>query len=157
MTQPPRSDSSPPAEGTICAISFVKEVLVSHPPPLRCMAFQSMKNCTWHLRSTSSADTSHKFPYALKALPRVAKAQWWEPSFQEYIKDFPEHAQTNEYTLISHVEDLTQRDVKIASLKNLQGTSQPQPLQRKRRPTKSLRVPLARRLRKRRNFKPPLP
>ncbi|KAI1173740.1 enolase-phosphatase E1 [Nemania sp. FL0916] len=75
-------------EGTVCPISFVKDVL---------------------------------FPYALKVLPNVLEAQWDDPNFAKYKDDFPPEYRTSKDKLLAHVQDLMNRDVKIAYLKNLQG------------------------------------
>ncbi|KAL1867640.1 hypothetical protein VTK73DRAFT_4063 [Phialemonium thermophilum] len=75
-------------EGTVCSISFVKDIL---------------------------------FPYALETLPKTLSAEWDDPKFVPYREAFPpEHAATPE-ALISHVRDLTERDVKAPYLKSLQG------------------------------------
>jgi enolase-phosphatase E1 len=62
-----------------------------------------------------------QFPYAIKALPDVLASQWDSEAFKPYKNDFPEDARESPEALQAHVEDLTQRDVKIAYLKNLQG------------------------------------
>lgn len=64
-----------------------------------------------------------KFPYALKALPKVLADKWDDPEFQQYKDAFPESARSSPEELEAHVKDLTDKDVKIASLKNLQGDS----------------------------------
>ncbi|KAK0842661.1 enolase-phosphatase E1 [Friedmanniomyces endolithicus] len=62
-----------------------------------------------------------KFPYALHALPAVLATQWTSPTFIPYRQVFPLSHRTSPSALQSHVEELTQRDVKIAYLKDLQG------------------------------------
>ncbi|KAK0308240.1 enolase-phosphatase E1 [Friedmanniomyces endolithicus] len=62
-----------------------------------------------------------KFPYALRALPAVLATQWTSPTFIPYRQAFPPSHNTSPSALQSHIEDLTQRDVKIAYLKDLQG------------------------------------
>jgi enolase-phosphatase E1 len=62
-----------------------------------------------------------QFPYAIKALPDVLASQWGSEAFKPYKDDFPEDVRESPEALQVHVEDLTQRDVKIAYLKNLQG------------------------------------
>ncbi|KAI1619158.1 HAD-like domain-containing protein [Exophiala viscosa] len=61
------------------------------------------------------------FPYALKALPDVLATKWDDPAFTPYRNAFPESASSSPEALEAHVKDLTERDVKIAYLKNLQG------------------------------------
>lgn len=61
------------------------------------------------------------FPYALTALPEVAKTKWDDPNFITYRDAFPQEHRESPEKLVAHVEDLTKRDVKIAYLKNLQG------------------------------------
>ncbi|KIV84274.1 2,3-diketo-5-methylthio-1-phosphopentane phosphatase [Exophiala sideris] len=61
------------------------------------------------------------FPYALKALPDVLATKWDDPTFTPYRDAFPESASSSPKALEAHVKDLTERDVKIAYLKNLQG------------------------------------
>lgn len=65
--------------------------------------------------------TTSQFPYALAALPETLATQWDSPSFLRYRSAFPsEHASTPE-VLLSHVRDLMAQDLKIPSLKSLQG------------------------------------
>ncbi|OAP56012.1 2,3-diketo-5-methylthio-1-phosphopentane phosphatase [Fonsecaea erecta] len=61
------------------------------------------------------------FPYALKALPDVLASKWDDPTFIPYRDAFPEPATSSPEEFEAHVKDLTERDVKIAYLKNLQG------------------------------------
>ncbi|KIW26375.1 2,3-diketo-5-methylthio-1-phosphopentane phosphatase [Cladophialophora immunda] len=61
------------------------------------------------------------FPYALKALPDVLASKWDDPTFVSYRDAFPEPAASSPEAFEAHVRDLTERDVKIAYLKNLQG------------------------------------
>ncbi|KIW82920.1 2,3-diketo-5-methylthio-1-phosphopentane phosphatase [Fonsecaea pedrosoi CBS 271.37] len=61
------------------------------------------------------------FPYALKALPDVLASKWDDPEFVPYREAFPESATSSPEAFEAHVKDLTERDVKIACLKNLQG------------------------------------
>ncbi|KAI1117016.1 enolase-phosphatase E1 [Nemania sp. NC0429] len=75
-------------EGTVCPISFVKDVL---------------------------------FPYALRALPETLEAQWDSPEFAKYKDAFPPEYRTSKDQFSAHVQDLMDRDVKIAYLKSLQG------------------------------------
>ena len=65
--------------------------------------------------------TSTQFPYALSALPSALKTQWDAPSFMAYRNDFPAEHRSSPEALEAHVRDLTERDVKVAYLKNLQG------------------------------------
>ncbi|KAK0929296.1 enolase-phosphatase E1 [Friedmanniomyces endolithicus] len=51
----------------------------------------------------------------------VLAIQWTSPTFIPYRQAFPLSHRTSPSALQSHVEDLTQRDVKIAYLKDLQG------------------------------------
>jgi enolase-phosphatase E1 len=62
-----------------------------------------------------------QFPYALKALPSVLETQWDSPRFAPYREAFPAEHRASPAALNAHVKDLTERDVKIAYLKNLQG------------------------------------
>lgn len=62
-----------------------------------------------------------QFPYALKALPSVLAETWDDPDFKPYRDAFPEEARRSREALEAHVKDLTERDVKVAYLKNLQG------------------------------------
>ncbi|KFY04128.1 hypothetical protein V491_09470 [Pseudogymnoascus sp. VKM F-3775] len=75
-------------EGTICPISFVKDVL---------------------------------FPYALESLPGVLETSWDSPSFATFRDAFPAEHRGSPAALLSHVQDLMAKDVKIAYLKSLQG------------------------------------
>ncbi|KAI7466632.1 2,3-diketo-5-methylthio-1-phosphopentane phosphatase [Hortaea werneckii] len=95
-------------EGTICPISFVKDTL-------------SALKRFFHLRKTNLRLLHPKFPYAIKALPEVLARKWDDADFQPYKDAFPAEHRTSPAALQAHVEDLTQRDVKIAYLKNLQG------------------------------------
>nr|POE53329.1 enolase-phosphatase e1 [Quercus suber] len=100
-------------EGTICPISFVKDTLLGCPYPDR------------HPNPPSpppfGANPGPQFPYALKALPDVLAAKWDDVDFLPYRDAFPAEVRHSREVLQAHVEDLTRRDVKIASLKNLQG------------------------------------
>lgn len=62
-----------------------------------------------------------QFPYALKALPSVLEKQWDSPDFAPYRDAFPEEHRKSPAALEAHVKDLTERDVKVAYLKDLQG------------------------------------
>ncbi|KAK0803062.1 enolase-phosphatase E1 [Friedmanniomyces endolithicus] len=62
-----------------------------------------------------------KFPYALRALPAVLATQWTSPNFIPYRQAFPPEHSTSPSALHTHVEDLPNRDVKVAYLKDLQG------------------------------------
>ncbi|KAK0251388.1 enolase-phosphatase E1 [Friedmanniomyces endolithicus] len=62
-----------------------------------------------------------KFPFALRALPAVLATQWNTSTFIPYRQAFPPQHSASPATLQAHVEDLTNRDVKIAYLKDLQG------------------------------------
>ncbi|KAI1189867.1 enolase-phosphatase E1 [Nemania serpens] len=75
-------------EGTVCPISFVKDVL---------------------------------FPYALRVLPETLETQWDSSDFAKYKDAFPPEYRTSKDQLAAHVQDLMDRDVKIAYLKSLQG------------------------------------
>ncbi|RMZ78221.1 hypothetical protein DV738_g4020, partial [Chaetothyriales sp. CBS 135597] len=61
------------------------------------------------------------FPYAVKALPDVVQSQWESPAFEKYKSAFPQEYQESAEKLIEHVNDLTERNVKIAYFKDLQG------------------------------------
>lgn len=62
-----------------------------------------------------------QFPYAVNALPKVLKEKWNDPKFVPFRDDFPDEHKASPEALEAHVKDLTERDVKIAYLKNLQG------------------------------------
>lgn len=62
-----------------------------------------------------------KFPYAIKALPDVLATKWNDEDFKSYREAIPSKHTTSPEALQAHVADLTQRDVKVAYLKNLQG------------------------------------
>ncbi|KAK5083972.1 enolase-phosphatase E1 [Lithohypha guttulata] len=61
------------------------------------------------------------FPYAIQALPKVLREKWDDPDFKPYRDAFPAEARGSPDALEAHVKDLTEQDVKIAYLKNLQG------------------------------------
>lgn len=61
------------------------------------------------------------YPYALDSLTRLARDSWSDTSFQNLIQGFPDEAKQDASTLIAHVQDLTQRDIKAVYLKHLQG------------------------------------
>ncbi|KIW48923.1 2,3-diketo-5-methylthio-1-phosphopentane phosphatase, variant 2 [Exophiala oligosperma] len=61
------------------------------------------------------------FPYALQALPDILRTKWDDPGFVKYRDAFPETARSSPEAFEAHVKDLSERDVKIAYLKNLQG------------------------------------
>ncbi|KAI9658075.1 MAG: enolase-phosphatase E1 [Bathelium mastoideum] len=61
------------------------------------------------------------FPYALKALIAVAEWKWDDPEFVHYRDQFPAEARETPTSFITHVEELTAKDIKISYLKNLQG------------------------------------
>lgn len=81
-------------EGTVCPISFVKDVL---------------------------------FPYCLEEMDRIVPSLKFpvdlntDSPLLPYLKDFPPEFVANGETLLSHVKDLTARDVKIGYWKALQG------------------------------------
>ncbi|EPS42578.1 hypothetical protein H072_3459 [Dactylellina haptotyla CBS 200.50] len=62
-----------------------------------------------------------EFPYTLSALPQVLEDQWSSDEFAPYRNEFPPEYREDPKAFLSHVEDLTRNDVKIAYLKNLQG------------------------------------
>ncbi|RYN24453.1 hypothetical protein AA0113_g10181 [Alternaria arborescens] len=62
------------------------------------------------------------YPYALDSLTRLARNSWSDADFQNLIASFPEDSRTSADALITHVEDLTRRDIKAVYLKQLQGT-----------------------------------
>ncbi|RMZ91056.1 hypothetical protein DV736_g1694, partial [Chaetothyriales sp. CBS 134916] len=61
------------------------------------------------------------FPYAIKALPGVVRSKWDSPDFEKYKSAFPKECQETPENFIEHVKDLTERNVKIAYFKDLQG------------------------------------
>ncbi|KAH9867628.1 hypothetical protein IAQ61_008222 [Plenodomus lingam] len=62
-----------------------------------------------------------QYPYALDSLTRLARESWSDANFQTLIDGFPDATKRDASTLIAHVQDLTQRDVKAVYLKHLQG------------------------------------
>ena len=62
-----------------------------------------------------------QYPYALDSLTRLARNSWADADFQNLIAPFPDESKQNADVLISHVEDLTRRDIKAVYLKQLQG------------------------------------
>ncbi len=64
---------------------------------------------------------SGKFRYALEALPDVLATKWDDGTFKTYCDSFPESATVSREAFEAHVKDLTERDVKVAYLKDLQG------------------------------------
>ncbi|KAK5013365.1 enolase-phosphatase E1, partial [Cryomyces antarcticus] len=132
------------SEGTICPISFVKDVLVSavisvisllatrfsplysqydHKDHHPLVKISTVYVCVKKRRRRVSQ--ACQFPYALKALPDVLAQKWDHPEFEPYRNAFPPEYRTSPEQFKAHVEDLTARDVKIAYLKNLQGKSVP--------------------------------
>ncbi|KAI9768474.1 MAG: enolase-phosphatase E1 [Geoglossum simile] len=63
----------------------------------------------------------NQFPYALSSLPSVLSEKWDDADFKQYRDAFPESARENQGAFESVVRDLTERDVKVAYLKSLQG------------------------------------
>ncbi|KAK6353549.1 enolase-phosphatase E1 [Orbilia brochopaga] len=61
------------------------------------------------------------FPYTLTALPEVLAEKWDTDEFAPYRNDFPPEHRSDPADFLSHVRELTNNDVKIAYLKNLQG------------------------------------
>ncbi|KAL7272316.1 enolase-phosphatase E1 [Rhizina undulata] len=61
------------------------------------------------------------FPYALAALPAFLKAQWDSPSFQPYREAFPEDVKDTPAHLEAYVRELSEKDLKVSCLKQLQG------------------------------------
>lgn len=61
------------------------------------------------------------FPYAIKVLSQVLAEKWDAPDFQPYKDAFPIETTRTPQSLERYVRDLTERDVKIACLKSLQG------------------------------------
>lgn len=73
------------------------------------------------LEYSRTCSLTTQFPYALKALPSVLAEKWDDPDFKPYRDAFPEETHKSPEALEAHVKDLTERDVKVAYLKNLQG------------------------------------
>lgn len=71
--------------------------------------------------NSSALRLTIQFPYALQALPDVLKEKWNDPDFVHYRDAFPAEHRSSPAALQAYVEDLTRRDVKVGSLKNLQG------------------------------------
>ena len=61
------------------------------------------------------------FPYALKALPNIVSTKWDDPEFGKYKSGFPNECQETQEKFIEHVRDLSERNIKIAYFKDLQG------------------------------------
>ncbi|KAK4990784.1 enolase-phosphatase E1 [Elasticomyces elasticus] len=100
------------SEGTVCPISFVKDTLVR----------QSCDAKAFFAEQAYKVSYKRQFSYALDALPRVLTEQWSSPDFVPYRDAFPAEARRSPEAFEAHVQDLTRRDVKIAYLKELQGT-----------------------------------
>lgn len=121
-------------EGTVCPISFVKDVLVGF-TFLLTGKFITFHNCLMlHTGETilfaSSPSVSRsarltvmfcKFPYALNALSSTLAAKWNDPEFQQYKLAFPPAYCSSPQSFESHVRDLMAEDLKIPYLKSLQG------------------------------------
>ncbi|KAL6921342.1 hypothetical protein FSHL1_005312 [Fusarium sambucinum] len=110
-------------EGTVCPISFVKDVL-----PLIPNLFGLDTGLGHPLLGVQAAEPGHAkllmslgFPYALEALPKVLEQEWDSPEFAKYRDAFPEEYRNSPSDYEAHVRDLVKRDVKIAYLKSLQG------------------------------------
>ena len=73
---------------------------------------------TWSVRHESD---TQQFPYALKPLPDMLADNWSREPFKSYRVAFPDSANSSPEAFEAHVKDLTERDVKVAYLKNLQG------------------------------------
>ncbi|RPB11484.1 acireductone synthase-like protein [Morchella conica CCBAS932] len=74
--------------GTVCSISFVRDVL---------------------------------FPYAIAALPGYIRSEWDSPSFRPYRDAFPEDVRDSPEQLMSYVREVSEKDIKVSCLKQLQG------------------------------------
>lgn len=61
------------------------------------------------------------FPYALKALPNIVKLKWQDAEFEKFKSAFPNECQETTEKFIEHVKDLTERNIKVAYFKDLQG------------------------------------
>ncbi|KAH0544418.1 hypothetical protein FGG08_001445 [Glutinoglossum americanum] len=62
-----------------------------------------------------------KFPYALSSLPSVLDEKWDDAEFQQYRDAFPDRVRGDRDAFEGLVRELTERDVKVAYLKSLQG------------------------------------
>jgi hypothetical protein len=98
----------------------VKETLVSEPSSQHNLLFKSATG-PWKWNGSHAECLFQQFPYAIDALPRVLETKWDDKDFKQYRDAFPQSATESPAAFQAHVEDLTQRDVKIASLKDLQG------------------------------------
>lgn len=54
-------------------------------------------------------------------MPDILREKWNHPDFTPYCEAFPDEHRASPEAFEAHVKDLTERDVKIAYLKNLQG------------------------------------
>lgn len=94
----------------MCPISFVKDVLV-----------RSTRSYLPSVAVPHLTSPPLQFPYALRTLPAILSTKWSDPSFLPYRDAFPEQARRSPAAFEAHVRDLTDRDVKVAYLKNLHG------------------------------------
>ncbi|KAF5100151.1 hypothetical protein D0Z03_000872 [Geotrichum reessii] len=89
-------------EGTICPISFVKDVLYPY-------AHQTVLSKVPRLRQY--------FPLT----PTTSSPDSTENDLLSYLKNFPWEFTTSPDTLIAHISSLIERDIKDTALKSLQG------------------------------------
>ncbi|KAI9784948.1 MAG: enolase-phosphatase E1 [Geoglossum umbratile] len=64
---------------------------------------------------------TEQFPYALSSLPSVLSEKWDDAEFKQYRDAFPESVNSDRGAFEALVRELTERDVKVAYLKSLQG------------------------------------
>lgn len=62
-----------------------------------------------------------KFPYAIAALPGYIRSEWDSPSFRPYRDAFPEDVRDSPEQLMSYVREVSEKDIKVSCLKQLQG------------------------------------
>ncbi|KAF9871607.1 2, 3-diketo-5-methylthio-1-phosphopentane phosphatase [Colletotrichum karsti] len=111
-------------EGTVCPISFVKDVLVRlFPPPFPVLSGAGSYPDGADPVPPTWLDHSGRvtFPHAVNALPATLDNQWDSPDFSSYRNAFPEDCVSDRSAFEAHFRDLVNRDVKVSYLKALQG------------------------------------
>ncbi|KAF5093227.1 hypothetical protein D0Z00_004176 [Geotrichum galactomycetum] len=89
-------------EGTICPISFVKDVLYPYAHQTVLSKVPTLQQYFPLTPTTSSSDSN-------------------ENDLLSYLKKFPSEATSSPDTLIAHISSLIERDIKDTALKSLQG------------------------------------
>lgn len=65
--------------------------------------------------------SNRQFPYALSALPGYLRSEWDKPFFRPYREAFPEDVRDTPEQLMAYVRELSEKDIKVGCLKQLQG------------------------------------